>query len=124
MLNVAVTVDSAEIVQVPVPVQFPPDHPANVEPEAAVAVSTADVPLPNTASQVEPQSIPAGEETTVPAPLPFFVTVRLKMPNLALAHQVPQRPFPSIVPDPTGCSAYSWMVQNVRSSSGSTVVAL
>ena len=46
-LNVAVTLcaELIAIVQVPVPEHPPPDQPANVEPEAAVAVSVTDVPL-------------------------------------------------------------------------------
>ena len=46
-LKVAVTVVAALIdtVQVPVPVHPPPLHPANVDPDAAAAVSTTDAPL-------------------------------------------------------------------------------
>ena len=45
--KVALTVVTALIVtvQVPVPVHPPPLHPANVDPEAAAAVSTTDAPL-------------------------------------------------------------------------------
>ncbi|MBI3067057.1 MAG: hypothetical protein HYY82_19215 [Deltaproteobacteria bacterium] len=47
ILKVAVTVVAPLIdtVQVPVPVHPPPLHPANVDPDAAVAVSTTDAPL-------------------------------------------------------------------------------
>jgi hypothetical protein len=46
-LNVAVTVAAALIVtvQVPVPLHPPPLHPANVDPDAAAAVSTTEVPV-------------------------------------------------------------------------------
>jgi hypothetical protein len=46
-LKVAVTLVAALTVtwQVPVPEQPPPDHPANVDPEAALAVSVTCVPL-------------------------------------------------------------------------------
>ena len=46
-MNVAVTVVAAFMVtvHVPVPVQPPPVHPANVEPDAALAVSVTLVPV-------------------------------------------------------------------------------
>jgi hypothetical protein len=74
-LNVAVTARAAviDVVQAPVPVHAPL-QPANVEPLAATAVSVTDVPLAKFALQVAPQSTPAGDEVTVPAPLPAFVT--------------------------------------------------
>ena len=45
-------------VQVLVPLQPPPDHPANVDPDAGVAVSVTEVPLANNALHVELQLIP------------------------------------------------------------------
>src|SRR6266511_1974950 len=74
--KVAVTSWSAliETVQVPVPVQAPP-QPVKVEPEAVVAVRVTEVPSTKAWEQVEPQSMPAGLEPTVPAPSPPFVTV-------------------------------------------------
>jgi len=75
-LKVAVTFRAAviEVVQVPVPVHAPL-HPANVEPVAAAAVKVTDVPLAKLALQVLPQFTPVGDEVTVPAPLPAFVTL-------------------------------------------------
>jgi hypothetical protein len=79
LLNVAVTARAAviETVQAPVPVHAPL-HPANDEPLAAAGVRVTEVPLLKLALQVVPQLIPAGAEVTVPAPVPFFVTARLK----------------------------------------------
>ena len=58
----------------PVPVQAP-DHPANVDQGAGVAVSVTESPAKlYVASHVEPQSIPAGSLVTVPEPVPAFVT--------------------------------------------------
>jgi hypothetical protein len=59
---------------VPVPLQAPP-QPVKLEPAAAVAVKVTVVPCVNEAAQVAPQSIPAGELVTVPAPEPAFETV-------------------------------------------------
>jgi len=51
-----------------VPEHPPPDHPAKVKPEAATAESVTLVPEAKEAEQVAPQSMPAGEEVTVPEP--------------------------------------------------------
>jgi len=48
----------------------PPDHPAKVDPDAAVAVSATEVPLGKVAVQVCPQLMPAGLLVTVPVPVP------------------------------------------------------
>jgi hypothetical protein len=61
---------------VPVPVHAPP-QPVNVEPVAGVAVRVTEVPAAYEALQVPPQSIPLGEEETVPVPVPFFVAARV-----------------------------------------------
>lgn len=77
-LNVAVT-DCAwliETVQVAAVPEHAPPQPANVEPEAGAAVSVTLVPLSYSAEQVDPQSTPAGEEVTVPEPVPALVTER------------------------------------------------
>ena len=76
MLNAAPTDWLAVMVtmQEPVPVQAPL-HPAKVEPPAAAAVSVTLVPLLYDAAHVLPQLIPAGEEVTVPVPVPALVTV-------------------------------------------------
>src|SRR6185437_14493342 len=55
-------------VQPAVPKHPPPDHPANVKPEAAAAESVTLVPSAKLAEQVAPQSIPAGDEVTDPEP--------------------------------------------------------
>jgi hypothetical protein len=76
LLNVAVTELLAVKVKlhVPVPVQAP-DQPANVEPEAAVAVSVTAVPLAKLAVHVVGQLMPAGLLVTVPVPAPALCTV-------------------------------------------------
>ena len=75
--NVAETSLAASMasVQFTVPVH-PPAQPVNAEPVAAAAVRVTEVPELNGAEQVEPQSIPAGAEDTVPVPVPALVTVR------------------------------------------------
>jgi hypothetical protein len=74
--NVAVTILAASIVtrQTPIPLQAP-DQPANAEPEAGAAVKVTIAPGAKGASQVAPQSIPAGCEVTEPAPAPARATV-------------------------------------------------
>ena len=78
LLKVAVTarVWVIDTVQAPVPVH-PPAHPANVEPLAAAGVSLTDEPLAKFALHVVPQLMPAGDDVTVPVPVPFRVTARL-----------------------------------------------
>jgi len=80
LVKVAVTVWSALIttVQVPVPEQPPPLQPAKVEPAEGVAVSTTDVPSAKACEHVDPQSTPAGLLVTVPVPLPAFKMVSLR----------------------------------------------
>ncbi len=77
--KVAVTAVAAVIdtVHVPVPLQPPPDQPANLDPARGVAVRTTLVPVPNWAEHVAPQSMPTGLEVTVPAPGPATLTVRV-----------------------------------------------
>lgn len=53
-----------------------PPQPEKVEPPEAAAVSVTLVPLSYSAEQVAPQSIPAGDEVTVPEPAPALVTER------------------------------------------------
>lgn len=75
-LNVAVA-DVACVrstVHVDVPLQAPPDHPANAEPDFGVAVRVTDVPVVILAEQVAPQLIPEGLLVTVPAPVPVLCT--------------------------------------------------
>jgi hypothetical protein len=66
-------------VQVPVPLQPPPLQPLKVEPAAGVAVKVTAVPLPNSAEQVAPHAMPAGELVTVPVPAPDLLTVSVKV---------------------------------------------
>src|SRR3990172_9452317 len=77
-LNVAVMLFAASIVTVhaPVPVQVP-FQPAKTEPEEAAAVSVTRVPLLYGSEQSAPQLIPAGDELTVPAPVPPLLTLRV-----------------------------------------------
>ena len=72
-VKVAVT-DLAAVIgtmQVPVPVQAPV-HPVKVEVASGVAVRVTEVPESKEAEQVEPHEIPAGEDETVPPPVPAF----------------------------------------------------
>ena len=67
-------------VQLPVPRQLdPPLQPTKDEPAAGVAVSMTTVPLANEATQLAPQSIPAGLLVTEPDPDPFLFTVSVKV---------------------------------------------
>src|SRR5258707_13968720 len=61
--------------QDPVPLQAPL-QPANVEPEAAVAVSDTLVPVVKVGLHVAPQVKPAGRRTTEPEPGPLGATAR------------------------------------------------
>jgi len=58
----------------PVPVQAPL-HPTRTEPVVGVAVRVTALPAAKLALQVPGQEMPAGEEVTVPAPLPPVETV-------------------------------------------------
>ena len=75
-LNAAITAWLEFIVtaQLPVPVHAP-DHPANVEPAAGVAVSVTAAPEAKL-RQPAPHEVPAGEEPTVPLPVPDVVMLR------------------------------------------------
>ena len=94
VLKVAVTVVAAfkETVQVAlVPLQLP-DHPANLEPDLAVAVSLIDVPGVNFAAHVLPQLTPEGLVVTVPAPLPALFTVSWTDVEAPAMQDIPHRP--------------------------------
>ncbi len=76
MLNEAVTdfdevIDTVQVVNDPLQA---PDHPENVEPDEALAISTTFVPDEAVVEHVEPQLIPEGLEVTVPLPEPDLET--------------------------------------------------
>jgi hypothetical protein len=48
-----------------------------VEPEAAIAVRVTVVSIVTDALQVEPQSMPEGDELTVPLPVPSLLTLKV-----------------------------------------------
>ena len=83
VLNVAVTLRAAVIdnAQVDVP-EHAPLHPANVEPDAAAALSVTEVPDAKLAVQLLPQLMPVGLEVTVPVPVPARVTASAKLDEL------------------------------------------
>ena len=57
------------------PLQPPPDQPANVELAAGVSVSVTEVPGVRLSVQVGAQAIPAGTLATLPVPVPARLTV-------------------------------------------------
>jgi hypothetical protein len=78
-VNVAVTVFAASIVtaHVPVPEHPLPVQPAKVELTDGEAVRVTEVLALYASEQSAPQLIPAGEDVTVPVPLPALLTVKL-----------------------------------------------
>lgn len=78
IVNVAVQDMAAAIVTEPVlhPV---PVQPANVEPDAGVAVRVTMVPLLKFEEQVVPQLMPPGELVIVPIPVPVLTMERPKL---------------------------------------------
>src|SRR5437764_15160563 len=95
-MKVPVTVAAESIVtmHVPVPVQPPPDQPANLDPVAGSPVSQTSVPIPNAWEQSEPQSMPIGLETMSPLPLPASATVKAAG---NCAHEIDAAPvFPTV----------------------------
>jgi hypothetical protein len=76
------------VVQVPVPLHPPPLQPANIDPDAAVAVNVTVLPVGNwalSALQVVPQLMPDGLLVTVPVPVPALFTVRMEGTALNVA---------------------------------------
>jgi len=75
--KLAVTAFAALIVtkQLPVPLHAP-DQPVKVEVASATAVSVTPAPMVKLAAHVLPQLMPAGDEVTVPPPVPVLPTVR------------------------------------------------
>jgi cell pole-organizing protein PopZ len=67
--NVAVTLASARrVIEHELPLHAPP-NPVNRQPASGLGVRVIKVPSSNAAQQVEPQSIPAGDELTAPCPV-------------------------------------------------------
>ena len=62
--------------QLAVPVHAPL-QPMKVEPALGLALRVTNVPAENLVEHAAPQLIPAGDEVTVPVPLPDFDTVRV-----------------------------------------------
>jgi hypothetical protein len=75
-VNDAVADDAAfkSTVHVDLPLHAP-DHPSNLAPDTAVAVSFTEVPLGKSPLHVNPQSIPEGLLVIVPDPVPALCTV-------------------------------------------------
>jgi hypothetical protein len=61
--------------QVPVPAHPAPDHPLKLDPVPGVAVRVTWLPKAKFAEHVAPQVMPAGDEVTVPDPVPALVTL-------------------------------------------------
>ena len=78
--NVAVTLRATVMLtrQLPVPLQAPL-QPVKVEPVPGVAVRVTVLPAAMVALQVLPQFTPAGDEVTVPAPVPALVTLSVEV---------------------------------------------
>jgi hypothetical protein len=76
---------STVTMHVPVPVHAP-DQPANCDVPSGVAVRVTWVPVVKPAAQVLPQSMPDGEEVTVPVPpfMPFLLIVKTSRSKLAV----------------------------------------
>jgi len=89
-LNVADTDCAADIVTAhePVPEQPAPLQPAKVEPAAGTAVSVTTLPRLKLPAQVAPQLMAAGDEVTVPEPLPPSPTLSVAMLTLKVAPTV------------------------------------
>ena len=114
-MKVPVTVAAESIVtmHVPVPVQPPPDQPANLDPVSGSPVSLTSVPIPIAWEQSEPQSMPIGLETMSPLPLPASATVKV---SGNCAHEIGAAPvFPTVTE--TGVEAIPFTI--TRSSDGS-----
>jgi hypothetical protein len=106
-VKVAVTVVVPLMVtmQVPVPLQAP-DQPVKVDPTVAPAVSVTTVPSAKVGLQAPGQETPAGDEVTVPEPVPAITTLSEPGPGrkvavtAASAESVTlQRPVPVQAPD-------------------------
>jgi len=78
-LNVAVQVLFAVMVTFPSEQSEFPPQPANVEPEAGVAMRETTVPEEYTSEQSLPHEMPEGLLVTDPLPVPDFVKARAKV---------------------------------------------
>jgi hypothetical protein len=72
----AAVIDTVHVVAEPA---HAPPQLANTEPDAGAAVNVTEAPLLNAKLHNVPQLMPAGEEVTVPAPLPARVTVAVNV---------------------------------------------
>jgi hypothetical protein len=107
MSKLAVTDLAASMVTVQVPVPLhAPDHPANVDVPSGLAVNVTSVPAARLAAHVLPQEIPAGDEVTVPLPVPAFATFKpswttskFAATDLAEVMVTTQVPVPTQAPD-------------------------
>jgi len=96
---------SAATVQVPAPAHDPL-QPMNVEVPSETAVSVTEVPALKVYEQVPPQLIPAGDEVTVPPPvpvlamlMPFWTTSKLAVADFAASTVTVQVAVPLHAPD-------------------------
>src|SRR5204863_178645 len=74
---VTVQVDPFELSQ--------PVHPVNTDKVAGVAVSVTAVPITKSLLHAAPQLIPAGDEVTVPLPIPVIDTVSVNRLSMKIA---------------------------------------
>jgi hypothetical protein len=72
----AAVIETVHVAAVP---EQAPLQPANVEPLAAAADNVTDAPLLNAKLHSVPQLMPAGDDVTVPVPLPARVTVAVNV---------------------------------------------
>ena len=98
VLNVAVTLLAASIVMLhaPVPVHVP-CQPAKALPKSGLVVSVTTVALAKSAPHVPPHVIPAGDDVTVPVPVPPLLTVRVLGPSVVVVNGALIPPIVSVV---------------------------
>ena len=104
VLNVAVTLLAASIVMLhaPVPVHAP-NQPAKALPKSGLVVSVTTVALAKSAPHVPPHVIPAGDDVTVPVPVPPLFTVRVFGPSVIDVNTALSPPIVNVVfVDPLG----------------------
>lgn len=93
-LKAAVTAEAAFIVtvHVPVPEHPAPVHPPKMEPLAGAGVRVTKVPAEYCSEQSVPQSIPPGDEVTVPLPVPDLLTDSVKLLGTVVFRKIATRP--------------------------------